>query len=105
MQTQHIPQSLRLIALASHKLLAALLAQASCCTVLRTAPENGLEGLARAMRRREVLQRADELVPHSVGRVLLALLASTLMDRTAGYKSVSCSAPADHHVHPRSGSA
>ena len=63
-------------------------------------PGDGLESLARAMRRRDVLQRADDLVPHSVGRVLLVLANTAVVDRIEGSTSVKCSAPA-YHVHPR----
>ena len=81
----------------SHILVCAMLAWDLPYAVSCAALEKGLMGVARAMRRREVLQRADELVPHSVGRVLLALAAS-VADRDEGCKSVTCSAPA-HDVH------
>jgi hypothetical protein len=75
--------------LKSHVLLAALLAPELCYTMSRTGLENSLEGVIRAMRRRDVLQRADEMIAHSIGRVLLAL-ATTVADKDKGCKSVSC---------------
>ena len=50
-----------------------------CFTESRIAQEDGLAGVFTAMRRHEVLQRADEQIPHSVGRMLLAL-ANTVAD-------------------------
>jgi hypothetical protein len=50
------------------------------------AQKNGLEVIATAVRRHEVLlQRADEQIPHSVGRVLLAL-ATFVADDAEGCK-------------------
>lgn len=40
-----------------------------------------------AMRRPGLLQRADELVPHTVARVLLAM-AATVEDHVDGFRSV-----------------
>ena len=100
MQTQHcMLQPHLLTATTSHILVCVLLAPGLCYGVPCAALEKGLGGIAGAMRRREALQRADELGPHSVGRVLLAL-ATSVADHDEGCRSVSCSAPA-HHGHTR----
>ena len=44
---------------------------ASCPTLV-----NNLHNIHRAMRRPGLLQRADELIPHSIGRVLLSMAAN-----------------------------
>jgi hypothetical protein len=75
--------------------LALQLALGPRLTVSQVALENGLDGVTSAMRRCEMLKRADELIPHSVGRVLLALaLATTMADIDEGCKSVSQAMPA-----------
>lgn len=99
--TTNCSLSCSITTMTSHILVCAMLARDLPYAVSCAALEKGLGGVARAMRRREVLQRADELVPHSVGRVLLALAAS-VADRDEGCKSVTCSAPA-HDVHTLAG--
>ena len=72
-------------------MLVALLAPELCYTMSHAGLENSLEDVIKAMRRRDMLQRADKMIAHSVGRVLLAL-ATTVADKHEGCKSVSCSA-------------
>jgi hypothetical protein len=54
-----------------------------------------LTDIGRAMRRPGLLQRADELVPHSVGHVLQAI-ALAVRRSIDGFQSVSCSAYVTH---------
>ena len=54
-----------------------------------------LNDIGRAMRRPGLLQRADELVPHSVGHVQQAI-AFAVRGSTDGFQSVSCSAYVPH---------
>ena len=66
-------------------------------TVSQSTLEKGLNGLGSAMRRRGMLQRADEQFPHAVGRTLLALATAVTNQTTAtdpeeGCMSVSQSA-------------
>ena len=76
--------------------LALQLALGPRLTVSQMALEKGLEWpMYTAMRRREMLQRADELIPHSVGRMLLALaLATSMADIDEGCRSVIEAVPA-----------